>query len=809
METLIQDVRFAGRRLRKGIGFAAVAVITLALGIGANAAIFSVVNAVLLRPLPYRDPGRLVLLSETTPEFPVFSVSYLNYKDWRDQSRSFEAVGAVRNAAMTLTGSSEPERLPAQMATADLLGLLGVQPSLGRGFTAAEDRSGASGVALISYGLWQRRFGGSAQILGQTITLDNRRYTVIGVLPAGFQVLQQAADVMVPLEPWAATLPDDRNWHPGILPIARLKPEVSLERARAEMTTIAKRLEQEYPIYNSGTGAIVNVMQAQLVENVRPALMVLLATVGFVLLIACANVANLLLARAAARQREIAIRTALGATRARVVRQLLTESMLLSVTGALFGVLLAQAALGPLLHLAGSTLPSITRVHLDLWVLGFTTLIALLAALVFGLVPAVHTARLDVRGALNETDRGTVGHGALRLRGALVVSEVAVAMLLLVGAGLLIRSFASLSSVVPGFSVDHLLVADLPLSPSGHPQAAERMAFFDRVLERVSTLPGVRSVGAASFLPVSGQGSIIHFNIQGRPPKTPHDYIMANYRAVSPKYLQTLQVPLLQGRLLTDADREGAPTVVVINETMAQAFFHDESPLGKHLQLGALPENEVPWMEVVGVVGDVKQGLASGAPTEMYVPFRQADKVLPVFTLSLVLRTAMEPTSLASTLRNAVHEVDPNQPVVKIRTMEDNVANSIAQPRFRTLLLGIFAGIALLLAGVGIYGVVAYSVAQRTREIGVRVALGSTQGAIFRLIIGSGMRLTLAGILVGVFAVIALTRYLSTLLFQVRAYDPLTLATVAVLLLGIALAACYMPARRATRIEPVTALRYE
>ena len=767
------------------------------------------VNSVLLRPLPYRDPARLVLLSEHTARFPVLSVSYQNYKDWRDQSRSFETVGAVRNTAMTLTGSSEPERLPAQMATTSLFDLLGVQPALGRTFAAEEDRPGAGGVALISYGLWQRRFAGSSQVLGQPITLDNKPYNVAGVLPPGFQILQQAADVIIPLEPWAATLPDDRSWQPGILPIARLKLGVSVEQARAEITTIAKRLEQQYPVYNSGTGAIVNVMQAQLVENVRPALLVLLVAVGFVWLIACANVANLLLARAAVRQREIAIRTAIGATRARIVRQLLTESVLLSATGAVLGLLLAQAAMSPLLKLGASSLPAIAKVHLDIWVLAFTTGVALAAGIGFGLAPALHTGRIDVRGALNETDRGAVGHGALRVRGALVICEVAVAMLLLVGAGLLIRSFARLSSVAPGFSVDHILVADLPLSPSGHSDAAERMGFFDRMLERASVLPGVRSAGAASFLPVSGQGSVIHFNIQGRPPKTPHDYIMANYRAVSVGYLQTLGVPLIKGRFLTDADRDGAPAVVVINETMARTFFHDESPMGKHLQLGALPEQDVPWMEVVGVVGDVKQGLATEAPTEMYVPFRQANQVLPVFALSMVLRTSGEPLTLANSVRGAIHELDPNQPVVKIRTMEENLAGSISQPRFRTLLLGIFAGIALLLAAVGIYGVMAYSVAQRTREIGVRVALGSTPGAIFRLIIGNGMRLTVAGVMVGVVAAGALTRYLSALLFQVGAYDPLTLAGVAILLIGIALVACFVPARRATRVDPMVALRDE
>ncbi len=808
MDTLLQDLRFALRQLRRAPVFTFVAVLTLALGIGANSAIFSVVNAVLLRPLPYRDPDRLVLLSERTPRFPLLSVSYLNYRDWRDQGTSFEAVGAVRNTAVTLTGDGEPERLPAQMATANLFALLGVQPAVGRFFSAEEDRKGAAGVALISYGLWQRRFAGSVHVLGQAVTFDNKPYTVIGVLPARFQVLTQAADVMVPIEPWAATLPDDRGWHPGILPMARLRSGVSLEQARAEMTTITTRLERQYPEFNNGVAANVNPMQAQLVDNVRRALLVLLGAVGFVLLIACANVANLLLARAAARQREVAIRTAVGATHARIMRQLLTESVLLSVAGAVLGLLLAKAAMAPMLRLGATSLPGIARVNLDLWVLAFTTAVALLAGIAFGLAPAMHTGQFDIRSALTETERGAVGHGAQRMRAALVVSEVALAMLLLAGAGLLVRSFDQLASVTPGFAVDHILIAELPGSPGTRPDSNQRMAFFDAVLERAAALPGVRSVGGASFLPVSGQGSVIHFNIQGRPPRTPHDYVMANYRVVSADYLQTLGVPLLAGRWAREADRDGAPGVVLINQTMARTYFPGQSPLGQHLQLGTTPSND-PWMEVIGVVGDVKNGLATEAPTEMYVPYRQANQVLPVFALTLVLRTSSEPLSMAGMLRKVIHDIDPNQPVVKVRTMEENLADSISQPRFRTLLLTIFAGIALALAAVGIYGVMAYAVAQRTREIGVRVALGSSRSAVFRLVIGQGIRLAVLGVAVGTAAALALTRYLSSLLFKVRASDPATLVTVAVVLIGVALLACYIPALRATRVDPMVALRYE
>ena len=809
MSTLLQDLRYAFRRLRRTPGFTTIAVVTLALGIGANTAIFTVINAVLLRPLPFQDPARLVLLTERLPQFPLLSVSYLNYKDWRAQAHSFTAVGAVRNLQMTMTGSGEPERLVAQMANANVLDILGVQPVRGRGFTSQEDSASDGGVALISYGLWQRRYGAAENVLGQSITLDNKPYTVIGVLPGGFQLLQQTPDVMVALEPWARTLPDDRSWHPGILPLARLKPGVSLDEARAEMTTIAKRLEQQYPEFDTNTGANVNFMQEQIVQNVRPALLMILGAVGFVLLIACTNIANLLLARATARQREIAVRTAIGASRWRVVRMVLTESVLLALIGAALGLFLADISIPTLLSLGAGSLPATGVVHVDGTVLAFITLLAVVAGLLFGLAPALHMASLDLRSALNQSDRGVAGVAVLRARGILVICEVALAMLLLVCAGLLIRSFDRLARVAPGFSTDHLLIADIPVSPVAHANAAERMGFFDRVIERAAALPGVRSAGAASFLPVSGNGAVIHFNIEGRPPKTPHEYIMANYRAVSPAYLNMLGIPLLNGRWISAADNENAPAVVVINTTMAKTYFPNESALGKHLQLGATPDKNEPWMEIVGVVGDIKQSLATEAPTEMYVPFRQGNKVLPIFALSLVLRTGTDPRSLTGSLATAVHEIDANQPLVRIRTMEENVAASVAQPRFRTVLLAILAALALLIASVGIYGVMSFAVTQRTREIGTRMALGSTPAQVFKLVIQDGLRLTAIGVVLGLGAAVIITRYLGSLLFQIGTIDPLAISIVTVLLVGVALVACYIPARRATRVDPTIALRYE
>lgn len=808
MQTLLQDIRFGLRRFKNDPAFMAVTVITLALGIGATSAIFSIVNGVLLRPLPYPHSDRVVLLMEQTKTIPRFTVSYLNFVDWRAQAQSFEAVAAVRNTVVTLSGVAEPERLPAQMATANLFSTLGINVAQGRTFTPQEDSAAGTGVVLISHGLWQRRFGGASNAIGQSLTLDDKPYTIIGVLPPDYQVLLQIPEVVLPFEPWAKTLPDDRAWHPGIVPIARLKPGVSLEEARTELKLIAQRLEKEYPIYNTGTGSFINPIQDQIVENVRPALLVLMGAVGFVLLISCTNVANLLLARSTGRQREIAVRSAIGASRQRIVRQLLTESVLLSLVSAVVGLLLAWAAVPVLVRLAGSSLPLGNRISMDWSVLVFTVVVSVLAGILFGLAPLRHIMRMDVREALNEAERGGVTRSVSLMRAILVVAEVAVAVLLLVGAGLLLRSFEQLSAVAPGFSADHILVADIPLSPSSHHDPAQRLDFYERVLQQTAVLPGVRTATASSFLPVSGTGMALYFNIQGRPPKH-NDYSLANYRAVSPDYFTALRVPLKQGRFFQSNDREDQPTVVIINSSLARTFFPDQSPLGQHLQIGGLPNSVNPWMEIVGVVGDVKQALASEASTELYIPYRQSDRIRPVLSMSLIVRTGSDPMALAQSVQRVVHDIDPNQPVTKIRTMDENIANSIAEPRFRTLLLSIFAAIALVLAAIGIFSVMAYSVAQRTREIGVRVAMGASRAQIFRLILGYAIRLTVIGIVLGMSAALLLTRYVSTLLFQVSSYDPITLAGMAMVIMLVSISACYIPARRATHVDPVTALRQD
>ncbi|HEY6348110.1 MAG TPA: ABC transporter permease [Candidatus Angelobacter sp.] len=809
MTTLAQNLKYALRRLRKSPGFTVVAVLTLALGIGANSAMFSIVNAVLLRPLPYRDPQRLVLLSEHWPQFPRLSLSYLNYQDWRDQSHSFEAVGAVRNSIMTMTGGAEAERLPSQNVTANLFELLGAKPELGRAFSAAEDKPGGPPVALISHSLWERRFSSSNSVLGQTITLDNQDYSMIGVMPLGFEILQQAADVILPFEPWARALPNDRSWHPGILPIARLKPGASIEQARSEIEVIAKRLEKQYPESNTNVSSLVDPMQDQIVQNVRPALLVLVGAVGVVLLIACANVANLLLVRATGRRREMAVCTALGARRSDIIRQLLAESVLVAVIGGALGLLLAWVAIPLLVRLAGTALPRSNGVSIDVSVLGFTALIALVAGVLFGLAPARHAWRVDLRETLSQTSRGGAVPAVLRTRAVLVVTEIALAMLLLVGAGLLFKSFERLSQVSPGFSTDHILIANIVRSPTAYRDPNVRLGFYDRLFEQVAALPGVRSAGGVSFLPVTGTGSALHFNIQGRPPRSPQEYTISGYRVVSAGYLKTLQVPLITGRWIEDRDRENAPAVVAVNSTFVRTYFPDRSPIGQHIQLGATPDPNVPWMEIVGVVADVKQSLAAESASEMYVPYRQADSVLPVLTLSLLVRTSGDPLEQANSIRTLVHGIDPNQPITGIRTMEDNIAQSISDPRFRTVLLAIFAGIALVLAAVGIFGVMAYSVAQRTRELGLRMALGSSRGRVLQLVLAHGVKLTLLGVAIGLGATFLLTRYVSSMLFNVPPYDPITLVEVVVALVLISVCACLLPARRATLVDPIVALREE
>lgn len=807
--SFVRDLQFSIRQLRRSKIFAGVATITLALGIGCNTAIFSVFYSVLLRPLPFPDPDRVVMVSERARQFPILSASWQNFTDWKAQSTSFEELGAARVFTMALTGNGEPEQIPAQMISGNLLHLLRVNVVAGRSLTAVDDQPSSPAVALLGYGMWQRKFGGSPDVIGRTLTLDRQGYTVIGILPKGYELLQQTPDIVLAMGPWASKLPDDRSWHPGIYPIGRLKAGVALAPARSEMSTIARRLIEKYPNDNIAIDAVVNPMHDQLVSQSRPALLALLGAVIFVLLIACGNIANLMLTRATARRREISIRISLGASDWQIIRQLILEGLLLSLMGAIAGVGLAYALLPSLLHLAGGSLPPTADVHIDVHVLLFTAALATCAGVFFGVAPAGHVRISDLRAILNESERAGGGKQAKALRSVLVIAEISLAVLLLMGAGLFVRSLNRLSAVSLGFSDDHILVADLPVPPaSAIPADAHRnMDFYESTLRELHSLPGVRIAAAASFLPVSGQGSIIHFNIQGRPPRNASEYIMANYRTVSSGYFEALRIPLVEGRWIEDSDREGAPPVVVINQAMAKTYFGNLSPLGKKMQIGATPENSVPWMMIVGVTGNVKQSLVSDMPTEMYVPYRQANEVLPVRAMSIVMRTEVDPRALVSGLRATVHHINPNQPVVRIRTMEENVAQNFDQPRFRTLLLAVFAGIALIIAAIGVYGVMAYAAVQRAGEVAIRMALGCSVERIFFLVLKDGLRLTLIGAGIGILLSIALGRWLKSLLFGISATDAATLAAAILVVVAAGLTASLIPARRASRIEIAAMMR--
>jgi putative ABC transport system permease protein len=803
----MQDLRLALRNLRQRPGFSAVALLTLALGIGANAAVFTVSHAVLLAPLPYRAPDEIVVLNERTPQFPSLSATRYNYDDWRSRARSFAGMAAFRPTNVTVAGDGEPERVPAKMITATLLPLLGVSIERGRNFTEREDRPGGENVAILGAAFAQRRFAGR-EPLGSTVELDSRPYTVVGVMPRGFELFQNA-DVYIPFGPWAATLPQDRGWHPGILPIARLKRGVTLEQARAEMDQIARQLETENPESNKDVRVLVTRTQELLVQNVRPALLMLTGAVVLVLLIACANVANLLLARAVDRQKEVAVRLALGASRMRIVRQLLIESLVLACTGGVLGLLLASWAVSALSTTAAG-LPRAQNIVIAWPVVLFCVGLSVVTGVVFGIVPAMQATHVPVRQSLNEEGRGgSASARHRRIRSSLVVAEVALALVLLVGAGLLLKSFSRLTSIQPGFTPDRLLVVNVPLSPRKYRDSAVRTAVVQRTIERVRALAGVKSVGMTTALPMAGAGATIHFNRAAYPPKGPGDYVMAGFRAVTPEYLPALGVPLLRGRMLSERDRQGAPHVVVINQAMANQYFPDVDPLGQRIQLGTEPDPGFPTMEIVGIVGDMKQSFESASKGEMFVPYAQyPDPILSGMYLNtaLVVRTDGTPADLAPSLRAALREIDPAQPLVNMRTMEAALAGTVAQPRFQMRLLTAFAGLAALLAAVGVYGVMAYTVSQRIPEIGVRIAIGAAPADVVRMVVREGMALALAGIGFGIIVAVVASGAIQGLLFGVSALDPLTFVGAAVALAATAVLASYVPARRAARISPLVAL---
>lgn len=804
METLFQDLRYGIRTLLKQPGFSMVAIIILALGIGASTAIFTVVNAALIRSLPYRAPEQLYHLWETTPqkEYARREFSYPDYQDYQ-QNQVFDGVAAYTGGGGILTGYGEPERIFSPGASANFFTTLGVEPFLGRTFQPGEDKPGAPRVVVLSYGWWQRRFGGDQNILGQSLTISGLPYTVVGILPPGFQFALRPADVWLPYQPGEAQL--TRRFMHGTNMIARLKSDVPLAQAQTAMSEIASRIEREHQASHAGTTVTLIPLQEQMVGQVKPILLLLLGAVGFVLLIACANVASLLLTRSLARQKEVAIRAALGAGRGRIVRQLLTESVLLSVAGGVAGLLIARWSIDGLVAVLPQTqlnaLPFLNNLHVDGGILAFACGLSLVTGVVFGLAPALQTARLDLQEALKEGGRSASSSGRQRLRSTLVVTEIALAVVLLVGAGLMMKSLLRLLQVNLGFNPENVLTMTVALPASKYSEPQRRIQFHTALQERISALPGVSGVGAVNILPLIG-GNTTRFTIEGDPAPPPGQEIEANIRVSDEHYFQTLGVPLLAGRFFDARDTADAPDVVIINKSLADRVFAGRDPIGRRLNYGSNFGAEV----IVGVVGDVKiTGLDDAIKPVVYNPLRQSAPVASGF----VVRTQVDPAAVINAIRNECRALETDAALFNVRTVEEIMADSPAAftRRLPALLIGIFAGVALLLAAVGIYGVVAYSVRQQTHDIGVRMALGAQVSDITKMVLRQGLALALAGIGVGTLAAIFLTRLLGSLLFEVKPSDPLTFVVVASVLCAVSLLACWVPARRAAKVDPLDALR--
>jgi putative ABC transport system permease protein len=802
MHVLLQDLRYGARMLLKNPGFTLIAVMTLALGIGATTTIFSLVNGVLLRPLPYHDSERLVLINEISAQRgPMGGISFANLLDWREQNQVFTGIAAWGGGGYTLTGDGDPEQLPGSSISYNTFEILGVSPVLGRTFRAEEDRPEHDLVVILSHGLWERRFGAKPEIIGQTITINNRPRTVIGVMPPGFKFPDIA-------ELWLPLALDTRRWtrnDHGLGCLARLKPGVMLAQARADMNSVARRIEEQNPVTNEGMGVtLVQMRDGLVLASSRKSLLILLGVVGLVLLIACANVANLLLARASARQREVAIRAALGAGRWRIFRQLLTESFLLGVIGGAFGLALAFLGLDLLLAAIPTDRPFWMKLNIDNRVLGFTTGISLLTGLVFGTAPALQASRVDLNETLKEGGRSAAGASHHRLRRLLVITEVALSLILLIGAGLLMRGFLRLQGVNPGFKPENVLTMRVGLPGSKYDTPEKRRTFFQELIERIEALPGVQKAGATSNLPLRGTWGR-SLTVEGFPVLSVGQAPMISHHIITPDYFKAMGIPILMGRDFTDADTRDGLKVTIIDERLAREYWPNQSPLGKRIRFGP-PEDNEPWHTIVGLVGNVKnEGLSLTQSKSVYLPHAQ----ISIGGMGLAVRAAASPERLVGAIRDQVKGIDPNLPVSQVLTMTQVVSLSIWQPRLLAILFGVFAGVALVLASVGIYGVMAYSVAQRTHEIGVRLALGAQRGDVLRLIVVQGMKLTGIGTVIGLAGALVLTRLIQSLLFEVSTTDPVTFGLVATLLGIVALLACYIPARRATKVDPMVALRYE
>jgi putative ABC transport system permease protein len=796
---LLTDMRFGIRQLLKTPGFTVVAILTLAFGVGATTAIFSVVNGVLLRPLPYPEPERLVQVLEIVPQYGRFAVAPANFLDWRQQNTVFERISAYAGGNDTYIGPEGPERVPMTSVSHDIFELLHVSPILGRSFRAEEDAPQQDNVIVISHGMWQRRFGGDPAVLGRSISLSGAPVTIVGVMPAGFFYPNRQTEFWRPIAFNPATA--SRGGH-YIGVIARMKDGVSLEQARAEMKTIAERLAVQYPKNSANESAETVLLHDQIVGPIRPMLLTLLAAVAVVVLIACANVANLLLVRASVREKEIAIRIAIGAGRARIAMQMLGESLVLALAGGLLGVGLAYLAITPLQTLSAGSIPRVADVTIDRNVLAFSLGVSLLTGLLFGLAPAWQAARGGVGAVLKEGGRSSTGGGGRWLRSTLLVVEVALSLVLLVGATLLLRSFANVMNIDPGFRAENVLAFQVGLPRASYPEEHQQIAFFDRLIERLRSTPGVEKAGLIQTLPMRG-GYVLSFAVQGRAPAQPGEELSANHRVVTPDYFQALGIPLRRGRSFSDRDTEKAPMVAVVDEAFVRRHFPGEDPIGRGIDIGNGTDG---FYEIVGVVGDVHHGGLDRTPNPtMYVPYRQ-----DVFSsMWVMVRTQGEPAQMAGAARLAVREVDPSLPAASMTPLTDVISESVAQRRFSMLLLGLFALVALFLAAVGLYGVVAYTVSLRTQEIGLRMAIGAQPGDVLRMVLGSGMKLATAGVVIGIAGALAMASLVASMLFGVTPFDPVSYAATAAVLLLVAALACYVPARRAMAVDPLVALRQD
>ncbi|HZS46360.1 MAG TPA: ABC transporter permease [Blastocatellia bacterium] len=829
MAYLFDDIRYAFRLLLKNPAFTLISVLALALGIGANTVIFSAFNAIMLRPLPYNNPDRIVLVWDSYPPLNVkkIGVTYANVMDWKQRNDVFETLAmyqAASNTTFNLSGIAGPERIQGTLATGDFFRVLGVSPLMGRAITADDEQQGRNHVVVVGFNLWQRYFGGDTSLIGKTIKLNDEDYSIIGVMPQGFefpsgsemppgQQFASATELWAPMvAPTTAAAQNDRNTR-YLRTIARLKPGVTVEKAQAEMTAIVAKLEQEHPDTNQGIRSVVLTMRENQVGELRPAMIVLLSAVGFVLLIGCANIANLLLSRAAVRRKEFSIRRALGASRGRIFQQLLTESLLLALIGGIAGLLLSLLAIHFLIAFAPGNIPRLNEISLDPKVLLFTILISLLTGVLFGMAPALHLSKPNLQEDIKEGGRSVAGSGQNRLRGLLVMSEVALVFVLLIAAGLMIRSFRRLLDVSPGFNPSGVLTARVTLPNRPYP-AKKKTIFYDQALDKIAHQPGVKHAAIVRDLPFSGTDPRLGFYVEGRP-QDQNNGVTYRYRIISPDYFSVMGIPVENGRIFTEYDDENSQSVVIINETCAKQQWPNQNPIGQVILSpgGFAPARSV----VIGVVGDVRfGGLDSPTDVEVYYPYHQIpDQFMNagMGSAAIVVRTSGNPLDFAENIRQQIGSIDKDVPVSSILTLEDLLSNSVAPRRFNLLLLAVFAGVALTLAAVGIYGVISYWVAQRTREIGVRMALGAQISDIFKLVIFQAMSIVLIGLGIGLIVSLGLAQFMSStfsgLLFGVKALDPITFASVATLLAAVALFACYVPAKRAVKVEPTVALRTE